>query len=204
MKAKKCNGTGVAAGYGCGQPNKFRKYGLGTECRCYQNWILNTESGRANLEKNMLRARKIIDREKRKEKKEFYEKNKSIAKLKSEARAAFQKWVRMRDANLLCISCGRDAETWDGGHYYKAELYSRLIFHPVNCNKQCKYCNKYLDGNESGYRTGLLKKYGQETIDNLDLLAVDDKKLGAYHWTREQLIEIKNTYLEKIKNKEFN
>lgn len=114
------------------------------------------------------------------------------------AKKVFQKWVRLRDEHLGCISCGtRVTEQWDGGHYHKAELYSGVIFNEMNVNKQCCYCNgPYMDGNPTGYRKGLIEKYGLEAVRELDVLAIQTKQ---YKFTREELTEITNKYKQKIK-----
>ena len=101
---------------------------------------------------------------------------KSLPYLKKHARKKFQEWVRKRDENEPCISCGKPyADKWDGGHYYKAELYSTLIFNEVNCNKQCVACNFSDDANKANYKEGLIKKYGQDAFDELEHLAKMDK-----------------------------
>jgi len=118
------------------------------------------------------------------------------------AKKVFQKWIRIRDANLNCISCGTSiSPVWDGGHYAKAELYSGLIFHPKNCHKQCRKCNFYLGGNEANYRLGLINRYGSGYVEEIEALKIElkDKK-----YTREELIQITNTYKQKIKDNEFN
>ena len=118
----------------------------------------------------------------------FYEKN---------ARASFQIFIRMRDKNLPCISCGtKEAKQWDGGHYLKAELYTGLIFNEINCNKQCSYCNDYLSGNLIKYRQGLLEKYGVEKIRNLENKADESR---VYKFTKFELLNIRKHYQQKIK-----
>ena len=57
IKPKKCKGTGRAAGYGCGLPQMQRKYGLGYACRCYPNWLQNSEEGQEMIIKNSKRAK---------------------------------------------------------------------------------------------------------------------------------------------------
>lgn len=101
---------------------------------------------------------------------------KDLKELKKKAKATFQAWCRHRDIDDPCISCGKYDAKFDGGHYYKAELYSSLIFDERNVNKQCSYCNDYLAGNLIQYRFGLIKKYGQEVVDELDYLATLDKQ----------------------------
>jgi len=191
---KKCKGTGRAKNNGCGKLTLFRKYGLCMDC--YKHWLLNTPEGNKTIKKQTLWASRRQIRADAKKRKQEKEKNKSIQQLIQEARVPFQKWIRMRDANLKCISCGKDSETWDAGHFYKAEVFTGLIFNEVNVNKQCKYCNKYLDGNEAQYRTGLVRKYGSHIVDQLDSV-VDSMRYRKF--TREELTEIKNKYKQKLK-----
>ena len=196
---KKCKGTGKAAGHGCDKLSSKRKYGL---CQsCYRDWLLNTEAGKEMRQKCTISAKIKVKRDKHKEevkaKKEFKEKNKSIAALILEARKPYQQWIRMRDANNSCISCGQiDSDIWDAGHFKKAELYTGLIFDERNTAKQCRKCNVYLNGNEGEYRKRLIEKFGPEWVLKLD---EDADKLRQYKWSREELIEIKNKYLHKIK-----
>jgi hypothetical protein len=110
----------------------------------------------------------------------------------NEIKLIFQAWVRNRDANDACISCGSTtAEIWDGGHYKKAELYRGLIFNELNVNKQCRKCNSYLGGNEANYRAGLVAKIGIELVEELEQLANETRNKK---WSNEELAEIKNKY----------
>jgi hypothetical protein len=103
----------------------------------------------------------------------------------------------MRDKDDPCISCGRYADRYDGGHYFKAELISGLIFHEDNVHKQCsRPCNKDLHGNEANYRIGLIKKIGEERVRWLE---ENKDRLREYKYTREELIEIKKKYQKKLK-----
>ena len=146
------------------------------------------------IESTLKKVRIQAVKEKSKQKREYKEQNKSIAKLIQEARKPFQQWIRMRDANNACISCGSvDAEIWDAGHLYKAELYSGMIFDDRNCNKQCRKCNTYLDGNEGEYRKRLIQIFGQKWVEDLDLRAEYRK---SYKYDRDELNEIKKKYLK--------
>ena len=197
-KPKKCKGTGKAIGYGCGKLNKTRKYGLGFECKCYQTWLFSTNAGKEVLNKSKITARKRVEKEKRNKERENKEKRKSIAQLVQEARKPFQRWVRKRDANKPCVSCGSvDSSIWDAGHFYKAEIYSGLIFHEDNVHKQCRKCNTYLNGNENNYRKGLEKRFGIDFLKELDNKA---NSLRSYKYTREELLSIKKEYQNKLKN----
>lgn len=128
----------------------------------------------------------------------FYEtaEKESLPVLKAKAKRIFQAWVRKRDENLPCISCGKTHAKWDGGHYFKAEIYSGLIFHEMNVNKQCsRPCNKDLDGNLPAYRIGLVKKYGKLAVEGLE--EISDSMRG-YKYTRAELKDIIEKYKAKL------
>lgn len=125
------------------------------------------------------------------------DKLKTLGQFEAEAKTSFQKWVRMRDRDMPCISCGvKDTDLFDGGHYFKAELFSGLIFDERNCHKQCRKCNRFLNGNELQYRSGLIKRYGIDFVTNLESIS-DSKRV--YKYSREELIAKKLQYDLKIK-----
>jgi len=107
------------------------------------------------------------------------------------ARKIFQKWIRQRDINEGCISCGSlSAKYYDGGHYFKAEIYPNLIFNQDNVHKQCRKCNRYLNGNEAAYTIGLIKKIGMERFEHLQKSA----SKSAYKYDECELKRIRKEY----------
>jgi hypothetical protein len=58
------------------------------------------------------------------------------------------------------------------------------------------YCNQHLHGNESNYRIGLVKKIGEERVKWLE---ENKDRLRTYKYTKEQLIEIKKEYQQRLK-----
>lgn len=117
---------------------------------------------------------------------------------KAKARRYFQQYIRLRDENLPCISCGKDkAAQWDGSHFFKAEVFTGLIFDEENCHKSCSYCNAYLDGNLIQYREALVKKIGRLNVELLEARANHSR---LTKWLISELIEIAETYKQKIKN----
>jgi hypothetical protein len=120
------------------------------------------------------------------------EKLKTLGQYEAEAKKSFQKWVRMRDEKQPCISCGvENTELWDGGHFKKAEIYSGVIFNEKNCHKQCRKCNRFLGGNELNYRDGLIKRYGHDYVNELEMMANETRN---YKFTKEELIAKKIKY----------
>lgn len=122
-------------------------------------------------------------------------KEKKLGQLENEAKAMFQKWVVLRDRLLPCISCNL-FKTLQGGHFFKAELFSGLIFDERNVNGQCEHCNCGLDGNVSEYRKGLLRRFGNEFVEQLE---AESNLKRFYKFTKGELIGIRVKYEIKIK-----
>ncbi|MDH2077174.1 recombination protein NinG [Pseudomonas atacamensis] len=122
----------------------------------------------ANTEK----ARKAIAQRDRREIRVRKEKLKSRADHLREAQAAVNEYVRLRDANLPCISCDsmpndNDLMTgsrWDAGHYRSVGACPELRFEPLNIHRQCVKCNRNLSGNAVEYRIRLVQRVGAETV----------------------------------------
>jgi hypothetical protein len=115
----------------------------------------------------------------------------------NDVRPVFQRWIRHRDKDQPCISCpATSADEWHGGHYFKAELYTGIIFNELNCNKQCKRCNKFGQGMQAEYRIGLVKRIGEAAV--LELESIKDA-LRVYKWSDDELSEIKKKYTAKLK-----
>jgi hypothetical protein len=150
-----------------------------------------------SVECSISAAKEKEEKEWRKRKAEGLKSLKTLSQYEQDARKVFQQFIRLRDKDLPCISCGvLTAKQWDGGHYFKAELYSGLIFNEDNCHKQCSRCNRELHGNESNYRIGLVKKIGEQAVKWLE----DFKdELRTRKYTKEELLEIKTLYNNKIK-----
>jgi hypothetical protein len=139
---------------------------------------------------------KQVNKEWKEEKKVLVEKLKTLGEYEKEAKVFFQHWIRLRDADQNCISCGTaQTDLWDGGHFKKAELYSGTIFYEPNCHKQCRKCNRYLGGNELNYREGLVKRYGEDYVLTIEKTA---NELRQYKYSKDELIEIRNKYQKLV------
>ena len=111
-----------------------------------------------------------------------------------EARVIFQQYIRARDKDKPCISCGTTTATkWDAGHYLKAELYTGLIFDENNCHKQCQRCNQYGGGMQIEYRIGLVERIGEDKVKSLE---VKKDALRVYRWSDYELGQLKKKYAE--------
>jgi hypothetical protein len=120
---------------------------------------------------------KKADREWKEQKKTIKEKHaEELPALVKRARLLFNAWIRKRDAFKPCISCGAEWKPgFQAGHYFKDGSYQGLRHNEMNVNGQCRRCNMYLGGNESGYVAGLIERYGLGAFQNLQELARLDK-----------------------------
>lgn len=107
-------------------------------------------------------------------------KQKNIRTLKKKLQKIFHEFIRKRDLENGCISCGKRVpygQAWHAGHFYpRSTQYASLWFDEQNTNGQCSYCNTYLGGNPPGYVNGLLKKYGKDILTTLELRKICSKR----------------------------
>ncbi len=116
----------------------------------------------------------------------------SIPKLTKKAQTVFNAFIRKRDQNKGCISCG--APVSEAGHYLSAGHYSALRFNEMNTNGQCTRCNCFLSGNLIHYRQGLVKRYGEAKVLMLEnSVAIRSVK----KWSRFELEAIIEMYKSK-------
>lgn len=116
----------------------------------------------------------------------------TTAELRKKAGIKFRKFIRERDKDQPCISCGKRT-TLQAGHFYSAGHYPALEFNEDNVHGQCLQCNYHLHGNLVHYREHLQKKIGSERVEILELLVAQSYK-GVYKHNRFYLIEIIEKY----------
>lgn len=111
-----------------------------------------------------------------------------------EAQVAFNAFIRARDANEPCISCGRFHQgAYDAGHYRSVGSMPALRFDEDNCHKQCVPCNQHKAGNVVEYRLRLRAKIGEERLARLE------GPHEAKKYTVADAQEIKRLYKAKLK-----
>jgi hypothetical protein len=90
------------------------------------------------------------------------------------AKLYFHRYIRMRDKDQPCISCGATLQpnkyggSVDAGHYRSVGSAKHLEFEPLNVHAQCKRCNRDLSGNYSEYRKGLIERIGLGEVERLE------------------------------------
>lgn len=114
-------------------------------------------------------AQTLRMKQERKELRDAKQRIKSRAEWLKEAQSEFNRYIRLRDAHLPCISCGRfHGGQYHAGHYRTVGSAPELRFSELNVHKQCAPCNNHLSGNIVNYRIQLLQKIGEENLEWLE------------------------------------
>jgi len=108
--------------------------------------------------------------------------------LKGKASSWMSKYIKLRDSieyckqrNIpldsgigQCCTCGKivTVKLADAGHFISrgSRGASGVYFDERNCHFQCRSCNRFEQGRTLDYENFMLKKYGQEVIDELKFL----------------------------------
>ncbi len=139
-------------------------------------------------------ARKKREKVERAELRRRKEAIKTRTELMKEAQTAFNAYIRERDRDLPCISCGRNhTGQYHAGHYLSTGARPELRFEESNVHKQCQPCNTHLHGNLVLYRVALINKIGIERVEWLEGPHAPKK------YTHDELRQIRTTYVAKAK-----
>lgn len=128
----------------------------------------------------------------------------ALQRAKARADEWMSRYIRLRDSDPQgfgrCISCGKWVH-WkdaDNGHFINRS-HMNTRYDEQNCNLQCRSCNRFDEGNNEGYRRGLIAKYGEGIINHLFLKKQIHRNFSAF-----ELQEIAKYYRNKfndLKNK---
>ncbi|WP_177434649.1 recombination protein NinG [Pseudomonas sp. Irchel 3A18] len=132
--------------------------------------VCSPACGLAIAQENQPRARKALAEVGRQELKAAKERVKTKGEHMREAQALFNRWIRLRDAHLGCVSCDKPA-TWQGqwhaSHFLSVGSSPEHRFNPLNVHKACSVCNNHLSGNIHGYRPELERRIGLTAVEAL-------------------------------------
>jgi hypothetical protein len=148
-----------------------------------------------------------VNKNKLKIQKEAYKIEKERIKTRSdwikEVQTACNAYIRARDADKPCISCGcgntryvggKPKQTaWDAGHYKTAGAHPELRFNEENIHKQCVHDNQHKHGDAINYRLGLIQRIGLDRVEWLE------GKHPPAKWTIEELKALKTEFKLKLK-----
>lgn len=129
----------------------------------------------------------------KKKKKKMQEDLETVQDLVKAAQLVFNKFIRMRDKDELCISCKQIPKKVNAGHFYNANNHWNVRFDEDNVHVQCERCNSYLSGNLIEYRQNLLTKIGLERFGQLEAKARVTRK-----FTKDELKELIKKYKKKV------
>jgi choline dehydrogenase-like flavoprotein len=164
------------------------------ECACVHGKAANDA---AKAEKQRKEKKRRLEEEKadRQRQAERRMAVKPLSYFIKQAQHAFNEFIRYRDRDFPCISCGRHHDgQYHAGHFRTTGASPELRFDEDNCHKQCSACNNHLSGNLTAYRPALIAKIGQARFDAL---------MGPHalpKWTRDDYIRIRDEYRAKLRD----
>lgn len=146
-----------------------------------------------------VREHKQAEKVARKAVKERKEALKTRSDWMKEAQAAVNAYVRLRDADQPCISCGRHHQgQYHAGHYRSRGSHPELALNPNNIFKQCAPCNTHLSGNLVEFRRRLIQLHGQDLVDWLE--GPHEPKKYTVDQLKEIIAEFKQKRRELLRN----
>ncbi|MDE9552606.1 recombination protein NinG [Xenorhabdus bovienii] len=159
------------------------------------------ELGMRRQDKKYEKARQKLERERRQKEVEARDKLKTrklAVKPRSywiqQAQRAVNAYIRERDRDLPCVSCGTyTSSQWDAGHYRTTIAASQLRFDERNIHRQCIVCNQHKSGNIVPYRVELIRRIGLEPVEAIE------SNHDRHRWTIEECKAIRDEYRQKLR-----
>ena len=149
-------------------------------------------SVRGKAEKQAATKQRKADRERK-------EKLKTRRDWEREAQAAFNAFIRARDAGQPCICCGLPLTSgdvggaYDCGHYRSTGSAPHMRFIEDNAHGQRKQCNRWGAGRAVDYRLGLIARIGLARVEALEADQTPRK------YTADELKAIRDEYRAKAR-----
>ena len=92
--------------------------------------------------------------------------SKNIKSAKAKADKYFSLFIRERDKDKPCITCGKITQEKDCGHFISRRFES-VRFDEKNAHGQCIKCNRFQYGNQFQHGVNIDVKYGKGTAEGL-------------------------------------
>jgi len=125
---------------------------------------------------------------------------KTSSNWKNELQKIFNLFIRLRDKNQPCISCGKKLpEKYDAGHFHSVGSSPSLRFDERNVHAQCVHCNRDKHGNVHEYRIGLIQRVGIDIVNDLE-----KNRHVPSHLSTPEIIDFIELYKIKIKKMKNN
>ncbi|MDE9480027.1 recombination protein NinG [Xenorhabdus bovienii] len=159
------------------------------------------ELGMRRQDRKYEKARQKLERERRQKEVEARDKLKTrklAVKPRSywiqQAQRAVNAYIRERDRDLPCVSCGTYISSqWDAGHYRTTSAAPQLRFDERNIQRQCIVCNQHKSGNLVPYRVELIRRIGLEPVEAIE------SNHDRHRWTIEECKAIRDEYRQKLR-----
>lgn len=156
--------------------------------------VCNYACGLAIKDVNQEKARKSLAQVERWKIQVRKEALKTRADHLKDAQKAVNEFIRLRDKDLPCVSCGRFHEgQWHAGHFRSVNAHPELRFEPLNIWRQCAPCNTHKSGDLLNYRQELVRRIGADAVEWLEGPHLPKK------YTVEQLKALAAEYRAKTK-----
>lgn len=128
-------------------------------------------------------------------------KSKTYPQLVADTQHAFNAYIRARDFDKPCVSCGNpnppfiDGVQWDCGHFRTVGAHPELRLNPDNAHKQCCVCNRGMGAPDvmARFELELLRRIGPARLAELKG-PHDPAKL-----TRDRLYALKKALLSSAR-----
>lgn len=158
--------------------------------------VVCSPSCAAALVKVPSERKKVEDAETKKWVKEKREELKTTADWKGVLQAVFNTYIRLRDKDLGCVSCGTPMQgrKGDASHLYSVGSYPNLRYHEDNVHLACVACNQHKGGNLIEYALRLPQRIGHERFD-----ALTAERNSRLSLTEPEIKELIAHYKQKIK-----
>lgn len=169
-------------------------------------WWCSPEHGTELAIERRSKEREKAEKEADKKRRREYQQQKDKLKIRKlalkprsywikQAQQAVNAFIRERDRDLPCVSCGTmSAAQWDAGHYRTTASAPQLRFDPRQIWKQCQVCNQHKSGNIVPYREELVRRIGIEQVEDIE------SNHKRHRWTIEECKAIKAEYQQKLKD----
>ena len=132
----------------------------------------------------------------RQRKRQMKEDSETVQDLIKKAQKVFNEYIRLRDKDKPCVSCGRKLRgKYDAGHFYSAGGHFNVRFDERNVHAQCVHCNQHLHGNIHNYLEGIKERIGQR-----EFISLREISQLTRDFTREELRQLITDYRKKIKD----
>ncbi|EEJ0468921.1 recombination protein NinG [Salmonella enterica] len=112
-----------------------------------------------------------------------------------QAQSAVNQYIRERDRDKPCVSCGTyTTAQWDAGHYRTIAAAPQLRFDERNIHKQCVVCNQHKSGNLIPYRAELIRRIGSIAVE------IIENNNERHKWTIEECKFIRDIFRAKLRD----